>query len=458
MSKIITKQLSKDASIGEILSCKAGQDVFDKFLPGMRASVEKQTNMRDISFEKLVGYSRGAIPETIIPMVDEALRQITIEIEEAEKVVYSDETPLSEAARVIIKPERPLEAVYTGKVWRDTEGKRIQAHGGAVYTADYDKTGYYYWYGENKDHTDGKCHVWTWGIRAYRSRDLYNWEDMGLIIPPVFDDETNGMYPECHADRPHILKCPATGKYVCWIKQSGQEGCFLILQADSFFGPYEQVMSNYRPEGLEVGDFDMIIAENGKGYMFMDGSHGGVYGYLLAEDFLSAQKRISEQYTGLHAPFCREAITLFERKGRIYMLTSGMSGYIPNRSDSAMTDSWDKPFVSTGDPHVDDTSKASFNSQISQVFNIPGTDRYISVADRWVPEFVVTGEKAEAIERFIANHFEPDKYPVQPGDQEIYMSGSDLESANTSIADYVWLPVEFDENDLPKIRWQDEWR
>lgn len=38
-----------------------------------------------------------------------------------------------------------------GQVWLDTEEKRIQAHGGSVIYVD----GIYYWYGENKEFTDG---------------------------------------------------------------------------------------------------------------------------------------------------------------------------------------------------------------------------------------------------------------------------------------------------------------
>ena len=38
---------------------------------------------------------------------------------------------------------------YPGRVWLDTEGKRIQAHGGSVIFID----GVYYWYGENKEKT-----------------------------------------------------------------------------------------------------------------------------------------------------------------------------------------------------------------------------------------------------------------------------------------------------------------
>ena len=41
------------------------------------------------------------------------------------------------------------QAIYPGKPWLDTEGKRIQAHGGSVIHID----GTYYWYGENKEKT-----------------------------------------------------------------------------------------------------------------------------------------------------------------------------------------------------------------------------------------------------------------------------------------------------------------
>ena len=119
------------------------------------------------------------------------------------------------------------DAFYPGRPWLDTKGEPIQAHGGAVYYED----GVYYWYGENKEHTDGKNEVWTWGIKVYSSTDLYNWQDRGFLIQPVLDDPNASMFPTKRIDRPHILKCPSTGKYVCWIKLSGPEAAFTIWQA-----------------------------------------------------------------------------------------------------------------------------------------------------------------------------------------------------------------------------------
>ena len=43
-------------------------------------------------------------------------------------------------------------SILPGRPWLDTGGKRIQAHGGAVFY----QNGTYYWYGENKEKTTGK--------------------------------------------------------------------------------------------------------------------------------------------------------------------------------------------------------------------------------------------------------------------------------------------------------------
>ncbi len=102
-----------------------------------------------------------------------------------------------------------------GQTWLDTNGKRIQAHGGSVIYVD----GVYYRYGENKEYTTGQDDIWTWGVRCYASTDLYNWEDKGLIIPPEPEDPDSPLCPTTQMlDRPHIIYNRSTGKYVCWMK------------------------------------------------------------------------------------------------------------------------------------------------------------------------------------------------------------------------------------------------
>ena len=43
-------------------------------------------------------------------------------------------------------------SIKPGQVWLDTEGKRIQAHGGSVICVE----DTFYWYGENKENTTGQ--------------------------------------------------------------------------------------------------------------------------------------------------------------------------------------------------------------------------------------------------------------------------------------------------------------
>ena len=85
-----------------------------------------------------------------------------------------------------------IRSIRPGRVWLDTAGKPIQAHAGAMIAVGDD----FYWYGENKEFTDGKQGIESWGIRFYRSRDLYNWEDLGALIAPDTSDPTSPLSPK----------------------------------------------------------------------------------------------------------------------------------------------------------------------------------------------------------------------------------------------------------------------
>lgn len=271
------------------------------------------------------------------------------------------------------------------------------------------------------------------------------------------DDPDSDLFPDRRVDRPHIRKSNKTGKYVAWIKISGEDACFLIMQADSFLGPYEIVKEDYRPLGYKIGDFDIAEdPESGKYYLYMDADHKGIYCLEMAEDLLSAENKVSEQYVDLFPPFTREGVAVFEHKNAKYMLTSGMTGYVPNQSDSALSYAWEESFISKGDPYVDDESMSSFNSQFTQVYKLPDRDFYIALSDRWVPAYPVDYRRADLIRRCIASRYAPERYQATEEEMKEFASAPMLETADTSIADYVWLPVEFDDCHV-KIRWQDSW-
>lgn len=96
-------------------------------------------------------------------------------------------------------------------------------------------------------------------------------------------------------------------------------------------------------------------------------------------------------------------------------------------------------------------SNASFNSQITQIFKVPGKkDLYLVLADRWVPDYPVDARLADILERATAHRYNPERYKVTPEESNVLTQIPILDSANTSRADYVWLPLTF-EGGVPKI-------
>lgn len=337
---------------------------------------------------------------------------------------------------------------YPGKVWLDTEGKRIQAHGGSVMYID----GTYYWYGENKEKTDGKNGIWHWGVRCYASKDLYNWEDKGIIIPPEPENPESSLHPSACMDRPHIIYNKNTKKYVCWLKIMGKEmvQTETVLTADHILGPYEKVREGIKPLGMSAGDFDLAVAEDGKAYYYFERVHSETICADLTEDYTDVTGYYSTHFPHHEGPpRVREATAHFYRKGKHYLVTSGTTGYLPNPSQVAVGDTWHGPYTVLGNPHPEDVTNTSYHSQISSVFKVQGKkDLYIAVADRWLPQAM--DKKYEIYEKMFEAIFSG-----QEDTFDFSLMGEPVVE-NTSIADYIWLPFRFD-GEMAYLDWKDEW-
>lgn len=326
----------------------------------------------------------------------------------------------------------PRTSIRPGAVWHDTEGKRIQAHGGSIF---HDTEGTFYWYGENKERTTRDGNIWHWGVRAYSSADLINWEDRGLIIPPILNDTDSPLHPSQWLDRPHIIRNERTGQYVCWVKVmrpdvGTQEST--ILTADSFLGPYTIVRTGLRPLDMDAGDFDLTVdSTNGRAYYYFEKVHTDLICADLTDDYTNVTGNHTSHFPHVGPPETREAPAYFSRDGIHYLITSGTTWYHPNRSEIASAPTHHGPWTVLGDPHPSDPEGTSFRSQISSVFKHPTkSDLYIALADRWF------ADQPESVHD-----------PATP-------IGSS--SIDTSIADYVWLPISFT-GGIPVIEWRDEW-
>ena len=344
--------------------------------------------------------------------------------------------------------------IFPGRPWLDTEGKRIQAHGGSILFED----GVYHWYGENKERTDGvkpadgSPRVWHWGVRSYRSTDLVNWEDEGLILPPRPDEPGHPLHAASMMDRPHIVRNARTGKYVAWLKIMQPDGTQTeaVLTADRFHGPYKLVRAGLRPLGMSGGDFDLAVAPDGKAYYYFERVHSELICADLTDDYTDVTGYYSTHFPRPYPPYVREAPAHFVRGGKHYLITSGTTGYCPNPSELAVADTWHGPYRVLGNPHPGDPSRTSFHSQVSSVFKVPGKkDLYIALGDRWLPGDM--DRPYEVTHGFFESCFGEKNEAAERAWRALPPPGADMR-----VADYVWLPFRFD-GEMGYLDWRDEW-
>ena len=109
-----------------------------------------------------------------------------------------------------------LESFRSGEVWYDTSGNVIDAHGGGFLL--FNRT--YYWYGSKRaGHPCEGATCDDGGINLYSSKDLYNWIFESTVVKASNVSESgNGL----DLERPKMIHCAQTGKFVLWIRGTGK--------------------------------------------------------------------------------------------------------------------------------------------------------------------------------------------------------------------------------------------
>lgn len=97
---------------------------------------------------------------------------------------------------------------YPGKLWFDTEGDIINAHGGGILYYE----GTYYWFGEHKGEFSNAALV---GVTCYSSKDLYNWTFERIALP-VSDDPNSPIVRGSVIERPKVIYNKKTDTFVMY--------------------------------------------------------------------------------------------------------------------------------------------------------------------------------------------------------------------------------------------------
>ena len=303
-----------------------------------------------------------------------------------------------------------------GQIWNDTSGKAINVHAGYIVYED----GYYYWIGDSR--TGNECN----GVGCYRSKDLYNWTNRGLIIPlsGKISEDNWDLAKGRNLYRPKILYNELTKKWIIWAVWENMEvtitkSCRLV--SDHMEGDYDL---------YEISCVNGILSRDYT--LFKDDTDGSVYfigavntnadilGVQLNDDYLDGTSNASIILDGVKY----EAPAIFKMYDMYFGLFSGCTYWKPNRSRWAysynMLEGWSYERVFTDvtgsgiEFCVDDVKGTTYDSQSAFVFKVGGDDqKLVYVGDRW--------------------------------------DENNLESSKQ-----VWLPISM-RSGYPTIHWYDEW-
>ncbi|WP_045234840.1 glycoside hydrolase family 43 protein [Deinococcus pimensis] len=273
--------------------------------------------------------------------------------------------------------------LQNGAPWLDTQGRPIQAHGGALLRHD-DVT---YWYGENKDGDtyQGFLHrVDVIGVSCYASTDLLAWRPEGVVLPARPDDPTHDLHPSNVAERPKVLRNPHTGKFVMWLHVDHADYTLArvgVAVADTPRGPF-RYQGSFRPAHMDSRDFTVFQDDDGQAYLYFSSDWNATLRVVpLDDDYTGVRSAPTDVFTRAH----REAPAVFRHGDRYFMLTSGCTGWDPNPAEYAVAPHPLGPWSVIGNPCQGPGADLTFGAQ--PTFALPLDDGSVLVMlDRWRKE------------------------------------------------------------------------
>ncbi|CAL9246986.1 unnamed protein product [Arabidopsis halleri] len=281
---------------------------------------------------------------------------------------------------------------FPGKIWTDTEGNPIQAHGGGILFDEISKV--YYWYGEYKDgptylsHKKGAARVDIIGVGCYSSKDLWTWKNEGVVLAAEETDETHDLHKSNVLERPKVIYNSETSKYVMWMHiddANYTKASVGVAISDNPTGPFDYLYSR-SPHGFDSRDMTVYKDDDNIAYLIYSSEDNSVLHIgPLTENYLDVKPVMKRIMVGQH----REAPAIFKHQNTYYMITSGCTGWAPNEALAHAAESIMGPWETLGNPCVGGNNifrSTTFFAQSTFVIPLPGVPGvYIFMADRWNP-------------------------------------------------------------------------
>lgn len=348
-----------------------------------------------------------------------------------------------------------------GQLWLDTDGKHINAHGGNI--IKFGDT--YYWYGEHRPYTGFTTER---GISVYSSKDMKTWKNEGIALA-VSRDYGDEIERGCIMERPKVVYNEKTKTFVMLfhleLKDKGYEAARVAFaKSSSPTGPFQYVRSTrvnagkwpftmskkdikaakatdasqwpqwwsdeWRAEvkkgmylwrdmdgGQMSRDMTIYIDDKGKAYHITSSQENLTLLICeLTDDYLD----YTGKYTTMAPGGQNEAPCIFKHNGVYWMICSGCTGWAPNEARMFKSKSiWGPWEQMPSSPFVGEATGYQ-NMPASKTFGGQGT-------------YILTDIFTEPV--FMADIWNPD---------------------HLSNSLHLWLPISFDDNGVPVIKWTDK--
>ena len=269
----------------------------------------------------------------------------------------------------------------TGIIFMDDQGQRVNAHGGGIIR----EGNTYYMHGEyflsSSTANDFQ------GFSMYSSQDMATWKNEGIILPqqpacPTLPPTgTCGVLgPVTKGERPHIIKCPATGEFVLYAHAASEDYQtwkeVVYATSNTVSGQYTLKGALTNASGAIASHSDMsAITDGNNAYVITESGHV----YTLSTDchsWLSDKSfsAINGDSTGSESP------TVFKAGSTYYWIGSYKTGWRANNNFYATAPAMTGPWTHQGFlAPVTDTSTTTPSGQ-------PNPPEWISDQRTWLSQ------------------------------------------------------------------------
>lgn len=263
--------------------------------------------------------------------------------------------------------------VKPGAVWRDSQGKVIEAHGGGILHHG----GVWYWFGTDRN---PKLDPTKRYVNCYSSRDLMHWKDRGHALV-LADPEHLG--PHWVLERPKVYYSPTTHKFVMYMHLDNARYQYAhvgVAVSDKVTGPYHFVES-FRPLGLQSRDIGQFVDNDGQAYLIFESRPSG--GFFVARLSPNRLKVERPAVAFLHIPL--EGGALVHYRGRYYVMGSHLTGWRANPNVYATAKKLGGPWTTF--KSIAPGSKDTYGSQSTFLLKVKGSKKttVIFMGDEWRP-------------------------------------------------------------------------